>query len=296
MAILSFQIPLLVVLVSLSASPCAQEPRFSLAVPEVSLSTDLTEVFVADPKDKFFVPPRVVDIPDSGYGDLVRRGRDIFVDTQRYAKRYVGNGLNCVDCHVSEGRKPHAAPLWAAYNIYPLYRGKNLRVNTFTERLQECFRFSMDGLAPTPDSPEIQALSAYAQWLSTNVPTRKVMAGRGFPGVKAPLEPSPDRGKVIYEYQCAVCHGRNGEGVKKAHGPGYQFPPLWGWQSYSEGAGMNKLRTAAGFIKFNMPPGKGGSLSDQEAIDVSFYLNIQDRPWDPRPGWFSIFMPDLADG
>jgi thiosulfate dehydrogenase len=125
---------------------------------------------------------------------------------------------------------------------------------------------------------------------------RQVMAGRGIPGVKPPREASPDRGEVVYQYQCALCHGRNGEGVARADGLGYQFPPLWGPDAYNFGAGMNKIRTAAGFIKHNMPPGKPGSLTDQDAIDISFYLRMQDRPWDPRVGWFSVLMGDLADG
>ncbi len=274
----------------------AEGERLSLTRPEVTLDTDVTEVFIADPKDKQFVPPRLSELPKNSYGDLVRLGRNIFVDTQRYASRYVGNGLNCSSCHLQEGRKAGAAPLWAAFNIYPLYRGKNLRVNTFEERISECFRFSQDGMAPTRDSIEMQALIAYAQWLSTNVPMRQVMAGRGMPGVKPQREASPDRGKVVYQYQCALCHGKNGEGVARADGLGYQFPPLWGPDSYSNGAGMNKLRTAAGFIKHNMPPGKPGSVTDQDAMDLSLYLRMQDRPWDPRVGWFSVFMSDLADG
>lgn len=270
--------------------------RTQLAAPNVSLNEDLTEVFVARPGDRLFMPPRVADLPKNAYGDLVRYGRLLFVDTQKYARRFAGNGLSCANCHLSEGRKQGAAPLWAAYNIYPLYRGKNLRLNWFDERIGECFRYSLAGMAPTRDSPEMKALFAYAQWLATNVPQREVMAARGFPGVRPKLEASPDRGKVVYQYQCAVCHGRNGEGVKRADGFGFQFPPVWGWDSYATGAGMNKLRTGAGFIKWNMPPGKGGSLSDQEAIDVSFYLQIQDRPWDPRMGWFSVLVPDIADG
>lgn len=274
----------------------AEDTRVSLLRPKLTLSTHLTETFVADPKDKLFVPPRLADLPKNAYGDLVRRGRDIFVDTQQFARRYVGNGLNCSNCHLSEGRAPHAAPLWAAYNIYPLYRGKNLRANSFEERIGECFRYSLNGLAPTRDSPEMQALIAYAQWLSTNVPMRQVMAGRGMPGAPTYREPSPDRGEVIYRHQCSVCHGAKGRGVKKAGGQGYQFPPLWGPDSYNSGAGLNKLRTGAGFIRANMPPGKPYSLSGQDAMDVSFYLRLQDRPWDPRIGWFSVLMAELADG
>lgn len=35
---------------------------------------------------------------------------NVFVNTQVYGKRYAGNGLNCSNCHLSEGRKANAEP------------------------------------------------------------------------------------------------------------------------------------------------------------------------------------------
>ena len=60
------------------------------------------------------------------------------------------------------------------------------------------------------------------------------------------------------------------------------FPPLWGAQSYNWGAGMASVKNAAAFIQANMPLSRGGSLSEQEAWDVSQYIDSQDRPQDPR--------------
>ncbi len=274
----------------------APPTRLLIEPPRVGMSTRQTETFVADPDEIKFAPPRLADLPDNAWGKQVKYGRDLFVDTQRHARRYVGNGLNCVNCHLSEGRMVGSAPLWAGYPLYPLYRGKNLRANSYQERIADCFRFSMAGTSPTWDSPEMAALIAYSQWLSTNVPTRGLMAARGFPGVKAPREASHGRGKIVYQTQCAVCHGANGRGVKRADGTGYQFPPLWGWDSYATGAGMDKLTTGAAFIRANMPLGKRNSLTPQQALDVSFYLKIQSRPWDPRIGWFSLFIEGPADG
>lgn len=45
---------------------------------------------------------------------------------------------------------------------------------------------------------------------------------------------------------------------------------------------MHSVTTAAAFIKANMPLGKGGSLTDQEAWDVAYYMNAHERPQDPR--------------
>lgn len=52
---------------------------------------------------------------------------------------------------------------------------------------------------------------------------------------------------------------------------------------------MHRVNTGAAFIKANMPLGKGGSLTDQEAWDVSAYMNHQPRPQDPR------FNGDVAE-
>jgi thiosulfate dehydrogenase len=41
---------------------------------------------------------------------------------------------------------------------------------------------------------------------------------------------------------------------------------------------MARLRTAASFIRHNMPFDKPGSLSDQEAFDVAAYIVSRPRP------------------
>ena len=60
------------------------------------------------------------------------------------------------------------------------------------------------------------------------------------------------------------------------------FPPLWGAQSFNWGAGMHRINTAASFIKYNMPLGKPGTLSDRDAWDVAAFMNSHERPQDPR--------------
>nr|VFJ96219.1 MAG: hypothetical protein BECKLFY1418A_GA0070994_10573 [Candidatus Kentron sp. LFY] len=59
------------------------EVRPSLATPRLSLPTNLTTVPVNNP-GKYFVPPYVEDIPDDKYGDMVKLGRNIFVNTPRF--------------------------------------------------------------------------------------------------------------------------------------------------------------------------------------------------------------------
>ena len=230
---------------------------------------------------KYHVPPSEADLPKNSFGDMVRKGHAIFVDTKRQVPELVGNGMNCVNCHLDQGRLANSAPLWGAYTMYPAYRKKNDKVNTYAERIQGCFTFSMNGKPPAADSPEMTALIAFSYWLATNAPTGVALPGRGYPEVSQPEGGySIERGEKAYADQCAVCHGGNGLGQKA--GQTYVFPPLWGKDSYNWGAGMHRINTAAAFIKANMPLGKGGTLSDQEAWDLAAFINSHERPQDPR--------------
>ena len=233
---------------------------------------------------QYHVSPDENEIPNDKYGDDVRLGLKIFTETYKYARRYAGNDLTCSNCHLDRGRKANAAPMWAAFAMYPAYKAKNDQNNTLEERIQQCFRFSMNGFAPALDAPELRALVSYMHFLSKGVPVGVKMPGRGYPHI-APtgFDPNPTRGGDIYTQQCAVCHGADGQGRHDPSG-GYQYPPLWGMGSYSKGAGMASSEILAGFLKANMPLGQDGSLSDQAALDLAAYIDMQIRPWDPRKG------------
>jgi len=232
-------------------------------------------------KAPYFMPPADSELQNNAFGDLVHRGEAIFVNTKALAPQYVGNQLNCVNCHLDRGRLANSSPLWGAYPMYPAYRKKNNKVNTFAERMQGCFSFSMNGTPPPADSEVILALTAYSYWLSTGAPIAKPLPGRGFDEPPTPKGGfNIARGKVVYEKQCMICHGENGEGQKV--GANYVFPPLWGKDSYNWGAGMHRINTAAGFIQHNMPLGRGETLSNEEAWDVAAFVNMHERPQDPR--------------
>lgn len=228
-----------------------------------------------------FTPPPESEMPKDQMGELIKLGHNVFVDTQTYAKGYVGNGLNCANCHLDAGRKADSAPLWAAYVEYPQFRKKNNSVSDFQERVQGCFKYSMNGKAPDPGSPEIKGLLAYSYWLAQGAPTGKKLAGGGYPKLPKPKAGfDVSHGEQVYAANCAVCHGAQGEGMKQ--GDKYAFPPLWGNASFNWGAGMHQIDNAAAFIKANMPLGRGNTLSDQDAWDVAAFVMGHERPQDPR--------------
>lgn len=238
--------------------------------------------------DGYFVPPAESEIPEGPVGDAIKRGRDIFVDTPKYAAKYVGNSMACAQCHLDAGRRENSAPMWAAYVQYPKFRAKNNKINTLEERINGCFQYSMNaqaspaGKAPPPGDDIYKELMTYMYWLADGAPTGEEMHGGGYIKLKEPkLGYDVKRGLAVYEQNCALCHGADGQGRREAGGK-VRFPPLWGAEAYNWGAGMARIDTAAGFIKANMPLSKPYSLTDQEAWDVAAYIDSHERPKDPR--------------
>lgn len=231
---------------------------------------------------EFFSPPNEADIPNNEFGDTVKYGKSLFRNTQQMGSPYIGNGLNCRNCHLNDGRQANSSPLWAAHGMYPAYRKKNDQVNTYEERLQGYFTYSMNGTPPASGSKELTALITYSYWLSGGVPLGKEMPGRGYPELdKAAQTPDTQRGKKVYSDKCTICHAENGGGMLQNDGYVYP-PPLWGEKSFNWGAGMHRINTVAAFIKANMPFGQPNALTDQQAWDVAAYMNSHDRPEDPR--------------
>ena len=280
-----------------ATSPAASDQKSALA-PASSAPTAIKTEAIITPTNPAapapaaaatrFAPPAANAIPDGPMGDVIRQGEQIFLHTGANAKAFVGNTLNCVNCHLDAGRLANSAPLWGAYTQYPAYRNKTKSVDTFSERLRGCFMYSMNGKAP-PDGHEVLvALEAYAYWMAKGSPVGEKLPGAGYPKVAKPAQ-APDyaRGEKVYTANCALCHGADGQGQRSADVQ--VFPPLWGKQSYNWGAGMHEVDKATSFIKANMPLGMGNTLSDQDAWDVATYINSHERPQDPR------FTGNVAD-
>lgn len=222
---------------------------------------------------------------------VIRRGYDLFMNTQQLRGENVFNSMNCSSCHMGEGRQAFAGPLWPAVVTLPDYRGKNNHVNNLEERIVGCFSYSMNGIPPAYGSDNMIALTTYMQWLASGAvmyPSNKNIYGRGYGSLAKPAQaPDYQRGKVAYAEHCSICHGNNGEGV--VQGDHVVFPAVWGNTSYNWGAGMVRPNTLAGFIRHNMPLGQGNTMSEQQSWDIAYFINSQDRPQDPR------FTGDVKD-
>ena len=224
-------------------------------------------------------PPAAASIPAGPLGDAIRYGQQIVNATPTTTRAFTGNGLNCASCHLDGGRTADAAPFVGLTGLFPEYRSRRGSVESLEQRINDCFRRSMNGKPLPSDSREMIGLLAYIAWLSQGVPTGVEVKGRGFRDISSPAAPDPVHGKALYAQKCAGCHGPSGAGIKGAGGV-YVFPPLWGPQSFNVGAGMARVSVAAAFVQAKMPLGNAGALTDQEAYDIAAYFTAQ-----PRPGY-----------
>ncbi len=216
-----------------------------------------------------FRVPADAEIPAGVLGASVRRGRALLNATRDSLPRHVGNALRCTSCHLDDGRRASAIPWVGVYARFPQFRARNDEVNLLADRVNDCFERSMNGTPIDADSREMRDIVAYMAFLSQGYAVGGDVEGQGLRKM-TPLAPDTSRGAKVFAGTCVSCHGADGQGSASA-------PPLWGSESYNIGAGMARLRTAASFIRYNMPYGNP-TLSDQQAFDVAAYVNAHSRP------------------
>ncbi len=141
---------------------------------------------------------------------------------------------------------------------------------------------SMNGRPLPRDGVELRAMVAYIAQLDHETATSGAVGiplTEPAPFVEPPRRADVGKGRQVFESRCAPCHGQDGAGRPVAGDAtlGYVFPPLWGPDSFNDGAGMHRVLTAARFIKARMPLGVA-DLTDDEAFDVAAYINAQPRP------------------
>ncbi|MFZ4059184.1 MAG: c-type cytochrome, partial [Ferruginibacter sp.] len=203
--------------------------------------------------------------------------------------KFLGNKMNCTQCHQNAGTKPFSFSLMLAHEKYPQYRAREGRVLSLAERVNNCIMRPHSGIPIALDSKEMIAFLSYFKWInSTLKPTDKQKDGFenleiNFPDEAGNLE----NGARLYAQKCLRCHGANGEGILPAGATSYLYPPLWGDFGYQPGSSMHRVSKQARWIKANMPFDSATwnkpYLSDQEAIDIASFINNDDIHKRPNP-------------
>ena len=231
------------------------------------------------PKEHFDLPnwrpPAVAQIPNDSLGASIHRGLALINNTHDSLPQYDPGSLSCTSCHIDNGTRFTAAPLTGAQARFPKYMDRTGAVIPIADRVNYCFTRSLGGYRLPTDSREMQDIAAYIAYISKGVPVGAHVAGSaGLLAMPHRLVGDATSGQKIFASTCSVCHGAAGQG-------GPAVPALWGPHSYSVGASMAREERAASFIWHNMPLSAPGTLTEQQAFDVSAYINSMARPDSP---------------
>jgi len=236
-------------------------------------------------------------LDDSRLSKDVRWGYKLFTDTPHEAKQYAPGKMSCSNCHLNAGQRERSLPLVGVAGMFPEYNRRSGRLYSLNDRIVDCFWRSENATGavegdgkdaaveklPSPTSKEVLAIAAYLTWLARGATVGKNPSWRGQNTIDAKaLIPvgklDRQKGEAIFMERCITCHGADGQGVavgdKK---PG----PLWGPDSWNDGAGASRVYTLAGIIRYAMPYLNPGSLTDEEAQDVAAFITSKPRPTFP---------------
>ena len=230
---------------------------------------------------------------DSRDADRIRRGYRLFVNTPVEAPHLAPAGVSCGNCHLNAGQRERALPLVGSAAMFPEYNRRAGRDFTLEDRIVGCFMRSENApgvddehrrdptdASPSPSSEEVLAVAAYVRWLSegytpgVNPPWRKQNT---IPEAhRVPIDQlDPREGEALFVEHCASCHGEDGQGVQIAD---KKAGPLWGPESWNDGAGAARVYTLAGMVRHMMPYLNPGVLTDAEAQHIAAFITSKPRP------------------
>lgn len=210
--------------------------------------------------------------------DQVMRGYNILIETKKYLPEYAGDRISCNNCHFGAGNsfggQRNGFSLVGVDHKFPttLESGEEY---TLADRINSCFYKSLNGKPLPVDHPDMQAMIAYIEWISHGIPQRTDYPWMGTKKLRTKHTPDPKNGALVYEQKCALCHGQEGQGQERPYDLNY--PPLWGAESFNDGAGMHHVDVFAYFVYENMPY-NDPKLTMEEALDVAAFVTSQDRP------------------
>lgn len=241
------------------------------------------------PKEEdFWQKPDEAQLEGNPKKESILYGKDIIVNTSHYfgskgiMKMNATNGMNCQNCHLDGGTKIFGNNYASVSSTYPRYRARSGTEEDIPKRVNDCFERSLNGESLQVNSKEMLAIVDYIHWLGKDVPKGQKAKGSGLKDIAfLDRAADPQKGKLAYAQKCQSCHQPNGSGLMNAENTSYSYPPLWGANSYNDGAGLFRISNFAKYAMYNMPLGvthESTQISEEEAWDIAAYVNSQDRP------------------
>ena len=246
-----------------------------------------TKHIVTTDTNHYWQPKDLNLITDKALKEKVEYGRELLAHTATYlgpngTVSKSTNGLNCQNCHLNAGTVIFGNNYGSVNSLYPKFRARSGTIENLYKRVNDCIQRSLNGTAIDSNSKEMQSITAYINYIGSDVEKGKKAVGSGFKDLGY-LDRAANikNGMAVYEAKCQSCHQPDGKGMLNATKNEFIYPALWGDHSFNDGAGLYRISNFAKYVKYNMPQGttfKNPVLSDEEAWDVAAFVNSQPRP------------------
>lgn len=145
-------------------SGCGSENLASSEEPQQNKTASVEQTAM-----KTYEPPSMEKVPDGPLGESIKLGYKLMNETNTTHPNNVGNNLACSSCH-GTARTDATSPLTGVTAVYPTFNPRAGKVLTFEDRINGCFKRSMNGHPLEAASDEMRAMVAYLNYISTNVP------------------------------------------------------------------------------------------------------------------------------
>jgi thiosulfate dehydrogenase len=288
--LIAFIIGLLILLAIYIPAPAAEKVVETPVADKDGLFTDAAKNQSSKQNEAnlYWQAPSESELDGDALKEKILYGKELIVHTAEFfgpqgkVIKASTNGMNCQNCHLEAGTKVYGNNYALVASTYPKYRARSGSIENIYKRVNDCFERSLNGKAIDTNSTEMQAIVAYMNWIGKGVTKETIREGAGLKEL-AVLDRAadPEKGKSVYSQKCQSCHQANGEGQINGDKTAYTYPPVWGNNSYNIGAGLYRLSNFARYVKNNMPLGASHTstqLSDEEAWDVSAFVNSQEHP------------------
>lgn len=214
--------------------------------------------------------------------EVVEAGFRFMLHTHELLPNFAKSSLDCANCHfsggVTTGGVNGGISLAGVAAEYPKFSTREQAVEDLAGRINNCFKFSLNGEPLPLGSAEMMAFITYLHWISQHYPIYGKAPWLGVKPLKSNHKGDKINGEKLFNIYCADCHGAKGEGKNDfPDHPGVSIPPLWGENSFNQDAGMNIPETFASFIYHNMPY-EDPRLHVDEAIDIASFITSQPHP------------------
>jgi thiosulfate dehydrogenase len=248
------------------------------------------------------IVPDTTKIPDNKFGEMVKYGRELMLNTALLIGpngkngKYLGNKMNCTNCHQDAGTKPFSLNLMKSHENYPQYRAREGKVLSLAERVNNCVMRPHSGKPLALDSKEMIAFLSYFKWINEQTNKHDFLGEKNITITFPTRAASSKIGKELYIKHCQSCHQESGEGLLKPDSSNYIYPPLWGKFGYQPSSSMHRIIKQAQWLKANMPNGiakwNAPVLSDEEALDIAAFVNDDEIHNRPNPKTFDYPFPE----